>query len=43
MNSESNKIADKKDSGLGLYLVNERLRKFYGEESMLHIESYPQI
>ncbi|MCX7724197.1 MAG: sensor histidine kinase [Thermodesulfovibrio sp.] len=43
MNSESNKISDKKDSGLGLYLVNERLRKFYGEESMLHIESYPNL
>lgn len=31
-----------KGSGLGLYLVNERLRRFYGEESALNIESSPQ-
>lgn len=43
INTHPNRMPDKKDSGLGLYLVNERLKKFYGEESMLHIESYPNL
>jgi len=30
-------------SGLGLYLVNERLKRFYGEESILNIRSFPNI
>lgn len=34
---------EKKSTGLGLYLVNERLRRFYGNESTLNIESCPRL
>lgn len=30
-----------KGTGLGLYLVNERLKRFYGNDSIVNIESYP--
>ncbi len=43
MNGNVTKISDDKNCGLGLYLVNERLRKFYGDNSMLHIESDPSL
>jgi len=42
INHSLNRLSDR-GSGLGLYLVNERLKRFYGEESALHIESYPGL
>lgn len=39
----SNNIKKQNSAGLGLYLVNERLRRFYGDESIVRIESFPEI
>ncbi len=41
--SNSFQRLSEKGSGLGLYLVNERLKRFYGEESTLNIQSFPGI
>ncbi|WP_353683305.1 sensor histidine kinase [Thermodesulfovibrio sp. 3907-1M] len=41
--SNSLQRLSEKGSGLGLYLVNERLKRFYGEESTLNIQSFPGI
>ncbi|GAB5045898.1 LytS/YhcK type 5TM receptor domain-containing protein [Thermodesulfovibrio sp. TK110] len=41
--SNSFQRLSEKGSGLGLYLVNERLKRFYGEESILNIQSFPGI
>ncbi|MEM3476478.1 MAG: sensor histidine kinase [Nitrososphaerota archaeon] len=44
-NGVGNKYLSEKEEhegvGLGLYLVNERLRRFYGEQSKINMESYP--
>lgn len=34
---------ENESNGLGLYLVNERLKRFYGSQTTLHIESYPEV
>lgn len=42
INNPLNSLSDK-GAGLGLYLVNERLKRFYGERSILNIKSFPDI
>ncbi len=40
---QSSEIEKAKGNGLGLYLVNERLKRIYGNESTIIVESEPEM